>query len=180
MSEPQHGAGSEQPGQPSLNKPEGGPTGPPQQPPPGYGGQQQPQQPPYGAAPQQPGGMPPQGYGGPAAELAPTEQRQWAMFAHLSGLLNIFGGWAVIPALVIFIVFKDRGAYVRTQSVEALNFQITLVIAFIVSWILTVVIIGFLMLLALVILSVVFAILGGMAANRGEDYRYPFNVRLVK
>jgi hypothetical protein len=64
--------------------------------------------------------------------------------------------------------------------VEALNFQITTYIAAIVSAILFFVLIGFLLIIVVGIGWLVLTIVAGLAANRGEDYRYPFNLRLVK
>src|SRR5665647_1618516 len=81
--------------------------------------------PPYQAPP--PGyAAPPPGYAAPAAPMTDAEQRQWAMFSHLGGILFGF-----VPALVIWLVFKERGRFVDEQAKEALNFQITWNIALI-------------------------------------------------
>jgi uncharacterized Tic20 family protein len=96
--------------------------------------------------------------GGPSAE-----ERQWAMFAHLaalSGLIIPFG--SIIGPLVIWLIKKD-----------------TVAIAAIVCWLLMLVLIGFLLLPALVILWLVFVIIGTIKANEGSAYRYPFTLRLV-
>lgn len=128
---------------------------------------------------QQPYGQAPAYRQQPGTELSPSDQRMWAMFAHLSGLAWLLGGWAIVPALVIFLVFKDRGIYVREQAAEALNFQITVLLAMIVSGILVLILVGFLLLIVVGIAAIVFAIIAGVAANKGENYRYPFNIRLV-
>ena len=151
--------------------------GAPQQPP-AYGAPQQPpvygapQQPPAYGAPQQPVG----GYGQPApggAPLNPAEEKQYSMFAHLGGILGF------IPALIIYLIFKDRGPFIKDQSTEALNFQLTALIGYVVLSILAAfIIIPLNLILWLVV--IVFSIIGGMAANRGEAYRYPFSLRLIK
>ncbi|WP_237727959.1 DUF4870 domain-containing protein [Cellulomonas sp. APG4] len=131
----------------------------------------------YQAAPP-PGG----GYGGaPQASygaqppLSDSDQRMWAMLAHIGGILF----WFVAP-LVIWLIFKDRGRYVDEQAKEALNWQITLTIAYIAGMILTVIVIGGLILVAAGICALVFGIIAAIAANKGEPYRYPFALRLVK
>lgn len=109
-----------------------------------------------------------------AAPLSEADDRQWASFAHLGGILGI------LPALIIYLVFKDRGAFTRTESKEALNFQITVLIAYVVSFVLWLVIVGMLLTFVVWAGSLVLMIMAGIAANRGEDYRYPVNLRLVK
>jgi hypothetical protein len=61
----------------------------------------------------------------PAAPLTPAEDKQWASFAHFGGVLLF------VPSLIIFLVFKDRGRLARQESKEALNFQITYLIAWV-------------------------------------------------
>jgi hypothetical protein len=107
--------------------------------------------------------------------LGASDQRMWAIFAHVGGIFFSF-----IPALVIWLIYKDRDDYVRDQSAEALNWQITLIIAYAVSGLLVLVLIGFFLLFAIGIASLVLGIMAAVAANRGERYRYPVNLRLVK
>lgn len=106
--------------------------------------------------------------------LRPDEERTWSLLAHLGGI--IFG---FIPALVIWLVFKGRGQYLEDQAKEALNFQITVAIASVVGFVLSFVTFG-LSSLAVWAASVVFAILAAVAVNKGEWYRYPVTLRLVK
>src|ERR1700712_4797853 len=76
----------------------------------------------------------------PAAPLTPAEDKQWASFAHFGGILGI------LPSLIIFLVFKDRGTLTRQEGKEALNWQITFTIGIIIleilSGILTAIAIG--------------------------------------
>ena len=99
----------------------------------------------------------------------------WSVFAHIGGVFTSF----LVP-LVILLVFKGRGAFVEDQAKEALNFQITLAIAYVVGLITLVVLIGVFILFAALICSIVFAIMAAVASNRGELYRYPLTLRLVK
>lgn len=138
---------------------------------------------PYGAPPPPPyGSPPPPPYGGPdarqpypAAPLSPSDERSWAVLAHLSGFLSI------VATFVIWAVFRDRGPFVRDQATEALNFQITLAIAGVAFAFITLVTAGFGAILYLAFLAApVFQILAAVAAGRGEAYRYPLNGRLVR
>jgi len=97
------------------------------------------------------------------------------MFSHLGGILFGF-----VPALVIWLVFKERGRFVDEQAKEALNFQIIWNIALIVASLTIVILIGFILLPLVYIGGVIFMVMAGMAANKGQAYRYPVNVRLIK
>lgn len=109
-----------------------------------------------------------------AAPLTEAEDKQWASFAHLGGIIGF------LPSLIIWLVFKDRGAKTNVEAKEALNFQITLAIAYVIGLILTVIIIGGLVCLAVAVVSVIFSIIAFMKVNQGGSYRYPFALRLIK
>ena len=118
---------------------------------------------------------------------APTaEERQWAMFAHLSALIGglLTGHWlgigCFLAPLIIWLVKKDTMPFVADQAKEALNFNITVMIAGAICWILVFVLIGFVLLWALAIVWIVFTILAAIKANEGVTYRYPFALRLIK
>ncbi|WTL69482.1 DUF4870 domain-containing protein [Streptosporangium sp. NBC_01495] len=96
------------------------------------------------------------------------------MLAHLLGLLTSFVG-----PLVLYLAKKDESPYVRDQAAEALNFQLTVLIAYVVSWVLAFVLIGFVLMFFLWIGSIIMTIIAAVAANRGERYRYPMNIRFI-
>ena len=146
-----------------------------------------PQQEPYG---QQPGApMPP--YSPPAPEysgpqpsyqpvpMAPADQRTWAIATHLSAFLAAFFALSFLGPLVMFIIFKDRGAFIRHHAAEALNFQLTMWIGLLISIPLMFVLIGFVTAGAIAVAMLVCHILGAVAASDGRDYRYPFTIRFV-
>ncbi len=108
------------------------------------------------------------------AELTSDERTQ-GMLAHL---LNIF--FPAVGPLVIWLIGKDKSTFVDTEGKEALNWGITLVAGWIIGGILLIVIIGALIWAAVGIAALVFGIMGSIAANKGENYRYPFAIRLVK
>ena len=122
-----------------------------------------------------------------------TEERQWAMFAHLSALAGgiITAGWAgsigcFIGPLVIWLMKKDTMPFVADQAREALNFNITVAIIFFALFVLTLVTLGIGVVLTLPIMILVglawlvFTIIASIKANQGERYRYPLTLRLVK
>ncbi len=119
-----------------------------------------PPQPPYPAAPQ---------------PLNPSDEKMWATLIHVGG---IFFGF--LPALIGYVVLKDRGPFVRAHTATALNFQLTLVIAEIVGWILVIFLIGFVILAAVYVLRIVFSIIAALKANRGEWYTYPLSIAFVR
>lgn len=132
----------------------------------------------------------------PAGPLTAAEDKQWAMWSHFGGLLYI------LPSLIIFLVFKDRGALTKQESKEALNWQLTFLIFYIAAWIVGAIIgaivggiavstgnyglltsvglfsgaLPFLTWLA----NAIFSIMGGIKVNGGGAYRYPVNFRFIK
>jgi uncharacterized protein len=111
--------------------------------------------------------------------LSDAEQRQWAMIAHLGGVLAIVPVIALLPSLLIFAAYGSRGDFLRDQAREALNFQVTVLITYVVARILSAVP-PFPDLIVLVwAFSLIFSIIGAMSANRGQRYRYPLTFRFI-
>jgi uncharacterized Tic20 family protein len=154
---------------------------PPSQPndPQGSGWGQQPGQgqPGYGQQPGQPGYGQQPGYGAPQAPqpLRPEDEKLWATLIHVGGILLSF-----VAPLVGYLVLKDRGPFVREHSRVALNFQITMVIAYVIGGATSFLGIGVLITLAAAIVVIVFGIIAALAANRGEYYKYPLSIEFVK
>jgi hypothetical protein len=112
----------------------------------------------------------------PAAEATlSSDDKTMALLAHLLGIFTGFLG-----PLVIWLIKKDQSTFVDDQGKEALNFQITMLIAWVVTWVLMFVLIGLLLVPVLIIANLVLCIMGGIAANKGERYRYPVALRLIK
>ncbi|WP_024869284.1 DUF4870 domain-containing protein [Pseudoxanthomonas suwonensis] len=106
-----------------------------------------------------------------------NDDRTIAMLVHLSGILLGF----IVP-LIVWLIHKDRPekAFLNDQSKEALNFQITLLFVYIIGTVLTIILIGALINFLAWIACIILSIIAGLAANRGEEYRYPFAIRLIK
>lgn len=119
---------------------------------------------------------PPQNpYASPVQPMRPDDEKLWATLIHVGG---IFFGF--IPALVGYLVLKDRGPFVRGHSATALNFQLTMIIASLIGGVTTLILIGFVILFAVWVLILVLSIIAALAANRGEAYLYPLTIPFVK
>ncbi|GAA5076729.1 DUF4870 domain-containing protein [Lysobacter panacisoli] len=121
-----------------------------------------------------------------------AEQRQWAMFAHLSAILGAvltsgIGGWGTfLGPLIIWLLKKDTMPFVDDQAKEALNYNITVAIVFFALWVLVFITLGIGFLIAIpawIVIGIawlVFTIIAAIKSNDGVAYRYPFTMRLVK
>lgn len=121
-----------------------------------------------------------------------AEQRQWAMFAHLSALVgglltSAAGGWGTfIGPLIIWLVKRETMPFVDDQAKEALNFNITVAIVCLALLLLSIVTLGVGLIVAIplwIIVGIAWLVLTIMAsikANEGVAYRYPFALRLIK
>ena len=125
--------------------------------------------------PQQPPVPPAYGTYAPPQPLNPADERMWATLVHVGG---IFFGF--LPSLIAFLVLKDRGPFARAHTATALNFQLTMLIAELVGYLLIFLLIGFLVVPAVYILRVVLSIIAGVKANRGEWYTYPLAIPFVR
>lgn len=106
-----------------------------------------------------------------------NKDKTLAMLAHLGGIVLGF-----IPSLIIYLMKKDdRSAqFVTTQAREALNFQITIAIAMAISTVLIIVLIGTLFILLIWLADVILCIIAALRTSNGDNYRYPFALRLIK
>lgn len=109
------------------------------------------------------------------------DERKWGMYSHLAafgGLLIPFGN--VVGPLIIWLLKRDEYPFVEQEAKESLNFQITVSIAAIVAGLLSVILIGIPLLIAILIFDLVFVIKAILETDKGHSYRYPFNLRLIK
>jgi uncharacterized protein len=126
--------------------------------------------------------------------LSPSDERTWAILTHV---LALFAGF--ISALVIYILFKDRGRFVRAHAVTEWNFQLTLLVVDAVGFVLAfstfatigpdtqgpppglaLFFVGYALILVSNILRLIFGIIASVAAGKGQFYRYPIAIRFVK
>lgn len=145
-------------------------------PPPGYY-QQQPGSQPSGY--QQQPGYPPSGYqqqpGYPAGRpMRPDEEKLWAVAAHLGPLLLSF-----IAPLVVWLVFRERSAYLDRTGKEALNMQISYAIYGLIAGFSLILLIGVLLLPLVGLAWFILMIIATVKVANHEEYRYPAILRFI-
>jgi len=128
--------------------------------------------------------------------LSKSDSNMWSMLANLLGGLGALFvsplGW--LPPLVIFLIFRERSPFVRKQSAESLNFQLTNLILvaagiaiIVVGGVFTLGIglvvlipVGVILAFVWLVLFIVWVILASVRTSKGVAYRYPINIRMVK
>jgi uncharacterized Tic20 family protein len=110
-----------------------------------------------------------------SSNLEPSnDDKNIATITHLGGTVFTF-----VPALIVWILKKDDSAYISDQSREALNFQITMVLAYMLAGLLSWILIGLIFFPIIWVLNIVFCIIAAISTSKGESYRYPFSLRLI-
>ncbi|QDE38726.1 DUF4870 domain-containing protein [Luteibacter pinisoli] len=112
----------------------------------------------------------------PAPPVINTDDKNIAMLTHLSGIL-----FSIIMPLIVWLMHKDRSdkAYLVTEAKEALNFQITVLIGYVICWILTFLLIGAILTPLLWLANLIFCIIAAVKVSSDGSYRYPWALRLV-
>lgn len=113
-------------------------------------------------------------------QITPDDSN-WGMLAHLSALVGFiipFG--SILGPLLIWQIKGKESEYIATEAKEALNFQITMLIGFIICVVLMFVVIGIFLIWILAIADLVLLIMAAVSASKGQPYHYPFTLRLVK
>lgn len=103
-----------------------------------------------------------------------SDQRLFATLAHLLGIVT-----GPFGALLIMLLKKDD-EWVVNEAREALNFQITVLLASVCGLILTLVLVGILVIIAVAVLNIVFCVIAAAHIHEGNSYRYPITLRLIK
>lgn len=118
--------------------------------------------------------------------MAASEERTWAMVAHIGVLVAAWFAMGFLCPLIIWLVFRYRSDFVRRHAVESLNFQISLLIYSAVATVLIFVTFGLGVLIVVPLLvigaiaALVVIILATIAASGGKDYTYPLTIRLIR
>jgi uncharacterized Tic20 family protein len=108
-------------------------------------------------------------------QLSVGDEKLWATIIHVAGSVSgIFAAWAG------YLIFRNRGPFVRDNTRNALNWQISFTIYYVAGYLLCLVFIGFLVILAALVLNIVFSIQAAIAANRGTLYHYPLSIQFIK
>ena len=111
------------------------------------------------------------------AAVTTSDERTMAMLCHLLAIFTSF-----IAPLIIWLLKKDQSPFVDQHGKEALNFQITLLIAWVAAGILTCITLGLGSPIGAVVMvvSIIFCVMAALEANKGNPYRYPVSIRLIK
>jgi uncharacterized Tic20 family protein len=110
-----------------------------------------------------------------------NDVKTWAMICHLSALAGYFIPLGhIFGPLIVWAIKKDEYAFVDTQGKEAINFQLSMTIAYLISIVLCLVFIGFLLLGILAVYGLVMMIIAAIKTNDGIDFRYPRVIRFLK
>lgn len=113
-------------------------------------------------------------YDTPSKPSPSNDDKNIATITHLSGMLFSF-----VPSLVVWLLKKDDNAYIAAEAKEALNFQLSVVIAQLVAAVLVWVLIGFLLMPIIWLANIALCIIAAINTSKGETYRYPFSLRLI-
>jgi uncharacterized Tic20 family protein len=103
-----------------------------------------------------------------------NDEKNIATITHLAGTL-----FSIIPALIVWVLKKEDSEYIAMQAKEALNFQITVLVAQLIAGILVWILIGFLLLPIIWLVNIVLCIIAAISTSKGESYRYPICLRLI-
>jgi uncharacterized Tic20 family protein len=113
-------------------------------------------------------------YDAPSKPSPSNDDKNIATITHLSGMLFSF-----VPSLVVWLLKKDDNAYIAAEAKEALNFQVSVVIAQLVAAVLVWVLIGFLLMPIIWLANIALCIIAAINTSKGETYLYPFSLRLI-
>jgi uncharacterized protein len=112
-------------------------------------------------------------------EVIAADDRNWSVAAHLGSFVTAWFALGLIAPLVVLLLKGSSSPYVRRQAVESLNFQINALVYSVVFGLLMFLLIGFVLLPLYGIFYVVCVVLATIRASNGEEFRYPFTVRVI-
>ena len=110
-----------------------------------------------------------------------SEERNMAMLCHLSSFLGFivpFGN--ILGPVLVWGLAREKYPLVDDQGKESMNFQISIAIYSLISGLLIFVLIGIFLLIVVVLFCLINVIRAAISANKGEKFRYPLCVRLIK
>ena len=119
-----------------------------------------------------------------SSKVASPEEKNWAMISHIASfaalipLIPLIG--MVLGPLFVWLFKKEEMPLVAQNGVEALNFNITMFIAYCVAFVLCFILIGIPILFGLIIFHFVVTILAAIKASEGGVYKYPFSIKLIQ
>lgn len=110
----------------------------------------------------------------PAATIS-MDDKTMSILAHVGVIISAF----IIP-LIIWLMQKEKNTPSAREALEALNFSITLVLAWLIAFVTSFLLIGFLLYPVLMVVQILFPILAAVSVSNGKPYTYPVSIRLIK
>jgi len=107
--------------------------------------------------------------------MRPEDEKLWAIGAHIGPIILGF-----VAPLVVWLIYKDRSAFLDRTAKEALNMQLSYLIYFMVAGFSIILLIGLLLLPIVGIAWLVLMILATVKVANFEDYRYPAIIRFIR
>lgn len=115
--------------------------------------------------------------------MSPGEERTWATLSHVvpaAALALSAGTLGFVASLVVYLIYKDRGPFVRAHAANSLNVQIMTLIYLVISAVLFLVLIGFVLYPLVIVVAIVLHVVGALRANNGEWWTPPLTPRFVR
>ncbi len=110
------------------------------------------------------------------------DERMWAMLSHISAfaffVFPAFGN--ILGPLIIWLIKKEEYPFVDEQGKEALNFQISITIYSLAAALLSIILIGIPILIALFFFDFIMVVVAAIKANDGFHYKYPLSIQLIR
>jgi uncharacterized protein len=120
----------------------------------------------------------------PQSSISPEQERTWGAVSHGAALVAMLlsaGFLGFVGSLAIYLMYKDRGPFVRTHAANSLNVQITMLIWMVVAVPLILALgLGLLILFVAPFVAGALHVLGLVKAMNGEWWNPPFTPRLVR
>jgi uncharacterized Tic20 family protein len=109
------------------------------------------------------------------------DERMWGMLCHISAFaFFVFPFGNIVGPLIIWLIKKEDYAFVNEQGKEALNFQISVTIYALAALLLSIILIGIPILIALFFFDFILVVVASVKANDGYHYKYPLSLQLIR
>jgi uncharacterized Tic20 family protein len=115
-------------------------------------------------------------------ELTPEQERTWAMTTHViagAAMILSAGTLGFVAALVIYLIYKDRGPFVRQHAADAMNIQLNALLWAVAGFVLALILIGFAILAVVPIVATILHAIGAIKAYNGEEHWSPLTIKFV-
>lgn len=119
----------------------------------------------------------------PPQPMSPGEERTWATLSHVVPAVALplsAGTLGFVASLVVYLLYKDRGPFVRAHAANSLNVQIMTLIYLVISAVLFLALIGFVLYPLVIVVAIVYHVVGALRANDGQWWTPPFTPRFVR